>query len=321
MMPLSADGKVPLSLVPSVGLFFRVVALNTLGTLPGYCGLVDRHKLLGFEIEAWPQFRIGGSLWPSGALLGKWLLENKDLFLYHFGGDDTQPKRGGRSSSTSSSAYLELGAGVGLPSLVVAREFKPKLVTVTDYADLMPLMQRNLELNFGIGSGASCDKNPATSTSTDIKERKQEPGVIEVEEDNSAAARIIEARALDWAGCGADKYPTRRGYDVLLGADIVYAEEQDPLVNVLEGFFLNEAPREELQLPGVDEKGGQERGMGKSSLPLEDFFRAVRERIEGKDSNEGSVGGVVEDGAGLSPEEIEVQEKIEEHDQEMLRVE
>lgn len=44
----------------------------TKGGLPGYCGLVEREVRMGFQIELWPQFRIGGSLWPSGEVLGQW---------------------------------------------------------------------------------------------------------------------------------------------------------------------------------------------------------------------------------------------------------
>jgi hypothetical protein len=42
------------------------------GGLPGYCGLVEREEKLGFVLETWPQYRIGGSLWPSGEILGMW---------------------------------------------------------------------------------------------------------------------------------------------------------------------------------------------------------------------------------------------------------
>ena len=43
--------------------------------LPGYCGLVEIEEHLGVKIELWPQFRIGGSLWPSGKLLGQFMIE------------------------------------------------------------------------------------------------------------------------------------------------------------------------------------------------------------------------------------------------------
>ena len=36
-----------------------------------------------------------------------------------------------------------------MPSLVITKYLQPRLVTVTDYGDLVALMQRNIELNFG----------------------------------------------------------------------------------------------------------------------------------------------------------------------------
>ncbi|CAD7945060.1 unnamed protein product [Amoebophrya sp. A120] len=296
---------------------------GTHGALPGYCGMVDRQKVLGFELEAWPQFRIGGSLWPSGALLGQWLKEKQHLF-------------------PEGADYLELGAGVGLPSLVVAKHLRPGIVTVTDYADLVPLIQRNLELNFcdeetaafataqqeqakvlhSASSGASTSLNKkislgatsgaehqqvdhttttlATSTRTqslkitDQAGEGEEEKPVPLEEADGAprggGARVegitlktptgadeqehfpnddvpnaavsssacsdapfIEAKALDWGSTTEKAYPSgfTSGYDFLLGADIIYVEEQDPLISVLEAFFLNSPPKPENSTTGA----------------------------------------------------------------------
>ncbi|CAD7950949.1 unnamed protein product [Amoebophrya sp. A25] len=281
---------------------------GAVGTLPGYCGMVERKKILGFELEAWPQFRIGGSLWPSGSLLAQWLRENSDLF-------------------PAQADYVELGAGVGLPSLVVTRYLQPRLVTLTDYADLVPLMQKQLELNFdpsedkkgkdlgenkiaeevkaegqataevvqpdaakqqeGGTASASCSTvvstrregavvvghlhggdgrfNPPTKEAASSGSRANSKnraaassGSLNLQVGGSTASSscssirddascsgedfqtLVEARPLDWASCTEDCYPlphNLRGYDFVLGADIVYVEEQDPLIQVLEAFF------------------------------------------------------------------------------------
>jgi len=179
--------------------------------LPGYCGAVERKKnVMGsIELELWPQFRIGGSLWPSGFLLAHFLKRTqKELNL-----------------PLKSKKVIELGAGPALPGLIAAKYLDVGEVTLTDYPELVPLMQKNVDLN-GVGEVAVC-------------------------------------QTLDWANCGdaewvgvtsqADDCHTlaeekteflRGRFDVVLGADIIYVEEQDPLIQALE-VLLEEGREEE----------------------------------------------------------------------------
>eukprot|EP00434_Breviolum_minutum_P009125 symbB.v1.2.008038.t1/scaffold490.1/size198488/9 len=81
------------------------------------------------QIETWPTYRIGSSIWPSGFLLAKALAEGAVVFQHPW----------------SSMKVLELGAGPGLPGLAAAK--MGARVTLTDYDELVPLMERNIGHN------------------------------------------------------------------------------------------------------------------------------------------------------------------------------
>mmetsp|Transcript_46620 Transcript_46620/g.110867 ORF Transcript_46620/g.110867 Transcript_46620/m.110867 type:complete len:281 (-) Transcript_46620:104-946(-) len=160
------------------------------GGLPGYCGLIKRDMLqfgdCSLHIETWPDYRIGAVHWPSGRLLARALAEGAL--------PEVLP-------SVEGCSVVELGAGPGLPGLVAA-SLKATSVVLTDYAELVPLAERNVELN---GLEASCS-----------------------------------AEALDWFGAEASKLSVRSRaaaelppLDIVLAADVVYVEEQEPLVSAL----------------------------------------------------------------------------------------
>eukprot|EP00397_Hematodinium_sp_SG-2012_P066453 GEMP01099652.1.p1 GENE.GEMP01099652.1~~GEMP01099652.1.p1 ORF type:complete len:211 (+),score=34.28 GEMP01099652.1:30-635(+) len=151
---------------------------QNLGGLPGYVGLVEKEtREVGLNaplvIESWPQFRIGTSLWPSGALLAR-ALATDALDLHR---------------SLSGARVLELGAGVGLPSMVCAKKGAVE-VCITDCEDLVPLIKNNIAIN-------------------------------------SPWEREIYAKVLDWSNAEASGV-TESAWDFVIAADVVYVELMNP---------------------------------------------------------------------------------------------
>ncbi|CAJ1442356.1 unnamed protein product [Effrenium voratum] len=137
------------------------------------------------HIETWPNFRVGSSAWPSGFLLAQALAE----------GLAGLPSVGGRR-------VAELGAGPGLPGLAAAK-LGATQVLLTDYDELVPLLQRNI-LHNGLSN--------------------------------------CHAEAFDWQLAAGSDLATRDGVplDIILAADVVYFEEQDPLVDALKELMVPE---------------------------------------------------------------------------------
>lgn len=172
--------------------------------LPGYCGIVTEDIFefgaLSLKIEAWPNFRIGGSLWPSGLLLAHALVEasGKGNQIVDATGKLAElPMVKGRRCA-------EIGAGIGLPGLIAAKLGTASMV-VTDRSELVPLLERNIQLN-------------------DLS-------------DNCTA------EALDWSVVESSTLFSAAGQgsatplDVILAADVIYYEEQDPLAQALQALM------------------------------------------------------------------------------------
>lgn len=106
----------------------------------------------------------------------------------------------------STESVIELGAGTGLCGIFLAKLTKCQ-VEITDLPLLMPLMQRNIALNFS-------DSMPSISES----DRKILHG-----RDSPKALGLCEARVLDWG----DRNDGRK-YPVIIGADVV-ASLYDPI--------------------------------------------------------------------------------------------
>uniref|UniRef100_A0A7S0B7M7 Calmodulin-lysine N-methyltransferase n=1 Tax=Pyrodinium bahamense TaxID=73915 RepID=A0A7S0B7M7_9DINO len=156
------------------------------GGLPSYVGMVKRDEVqlgsLTLQIETWPDYRIGSSVWPSGVLLAHALAT----------GAAGLP-------AVCDLRVAELGAGPGLPGLVCGL-LGALSVTLTDRTELVPLLDRNVELN---GLSGACG-----------------------------------AQALDWSW--AHRSPLAAAgssavgpLDLLLAADVVYFEEQEPLLDAI----------------------------------------------------------------------------------------
>mmetsp|Transcript_34454 Transcript_34454/g.75396 ORF Transcript_34454/g.75396 Transcript_34454/m.75396 type:complete len:336 (+) Transcript_34454:3-1010(+) len=163
---------------------------TNLGGLPGYIGLVERKSVdVGLKeplkYEEWSAFRIGSTLWPSGALLARALAAGAVK------GVDVVGKR-----------CAEVGAGVGLPGLA-AGVLGAREVVLTDRNDLVELMEKCIESNGLSGN--------------------------------------VKAAELDWAvtenqtssSLGLGEEP----FDYVFGADVVYMEEQEPLLDCLRALM------------------------------------------------------------------------------------
>mmetsp|Transcript_56284 Transcript_56284/g.163181 ORF Transcript_56284/g.163181 Transcript_56284/m.163181 type:complete len:254 (-) Transcript_56284:82-843(-) len=176
-------------------------------------------------METWPSYRLGSSLWPSGALLALALAERLPGL----------PEVAGRS-------VAELGAGPGLPGLVCAKLLGAAEVSITDRADLVPLIARNIELN---GVAPNC---------------RAEALDWDLAYDSPLAARCREA-----AG--------RAPLDVVLAADVVYFEEQDPLVEALSALL---APRQTVLVLAYRERTAADRAyVDGVILPKLDYTRLM----------------------------------------------
>eukprot|EP00928_Gymnodinium_smaydae_P082043 TRINITY_DN65476_c0_g1_i1.p1 TRINITY_DN65476_c0_g1~~TRINITY_DN65476_c0_g1_i1.p1 ORF type:complete len:265 (+),score=42.80 TRINITY_DN65476_c0_g1_i1:77-871(+) len=157
------------------------------GGLPGYVGMVTREQMqfasVSLEIETWPDYRIGAMHWPSGRLLARALAEASDVL----------PPIAGRS-------VVELGAGPGLPGLVCAK-LGASSVVLTDLIELVPLMDRNIELN--------------------------------------SMEAVVRSETLDWLKASESPLAAKNRaanappLDLLVAADVVYVEEQEPLMGAM----------------------------------------------------------------------------------------
>ncbi|KAF4757073.1 hypothetical protein FOZ63_023534 [Perkinsus olseni] len=119
---------------------------------------------------------IAAVLWPSGRLLARAIIE-------------------GRVSLPSHGRVIEIGAGVGLPSLAAAKKYPELDVTVTDRPEVLGLISANIEAN-GLQGHA-------------------------------------RAEAFDWSNRAHHDKIRAQKWDVVLAADVVYFEEQDPLLYAL----------------------------------------------------------------------------------------
>ncbi|KAF4662042.1 hypothetical protein FOZ61_002793 [Perkinsus olseni] len=119
---------------------------------------------------------IAAVLWPSGRLLARAIIE-------------------GRVPLPSRGRVIEIGAGVGLPSLAAAKKYPELDVTVTDRPEVRGLISANIEAN-GLQGHA-------------------------------------RAEAFDWSNRAHHGKIRAQKWDVVLAADVVYFEEQDPLLYAL----------------------------------------------------------------------------------------
>lgn len=150
-------------------------------------GRVEQHSELivgpiTLTLETWCNTLVGGVYWPSGMLLAKALAE----------GFVGLPNVRGQQ-------ILELGAGPGLPSLVCGL-LGATAVHISDRGDLVPLIERNIELNHLSKNCHACDLDWLQASQSPLAFRNRK-----------------------------DAGPL----DIVIAADVVYFEEQEPLLGAL----------------------------------------------------------------------------------------
>eukprot|EP00929_Paragymnodinium_shiwhaense_P006785 TRINITY_DN110744_c0_g1_i1.p1 TRINITY_DN110744_c0_g1~~TRINITY_DN110744_c0_g1_i1.p1 ORF type:complete len:277 (-),score=54.84 TRINITY_DN110744_c0_g1_i1:8-838(-) len=134
----------------------------------------------------------------------------------------------------------ELGAGPGLPSLVCGK-LGAKSVTLTDLVELVPLMEKNIRLN---ALDASCSADTLDWLKAD---------------KSSLAA----------ANCRDTDGPL----DIVLAADVVYVEEQEPLMGAL--LALMEPMHTWLVLAYLNRNPGDREYLNTRILPRLDSVRSA----------------------------------------------
>jgi Lysine methyltransferase len=108
----------------------------------------------------------------------------------------------------SNLSIVELGAGTGLCGILLAHHL-PCHVEITDLPSLLPLMQHNVELNFGAVNDSS--RQDKQILFDGMMNKKYQSG--------SCEAKVLEWGTQSWAG---------KKYHIILGADIV-ASLYDPI--------------------------------------------------------------------------------------------
>ena len=138
----------------------------------------------------------GQVLWPSAATLSKYIIDHSDMF--------------------KGKTFIELGAGVGLCSLIASQY--AKMGIVTDYkAEVMDCINKNI---------------------TEFKSGLLLPSILEW--------GVTKYSALKLSGIEESKHEEiLKGVDIIMGADIVYWEESiKPLISTLRDIsgFCNKKP-------------------------------------------------------------------------------
>jgi len=141
-----------------------------------------------FTLEQSPESdHLGTTVWDSSIVLAKYLEKNA--------------KNGPFSRSALRGArVMELGSGVGLAGMTVAL-LGPASVTLSDTAELLPLLQRNVDHNLG---------------KHNMKENglsRQHPKA----QGNIPKPKVVE---LDW--CSAPQRSAHGTFDFIVAADCVY---------------------------------------------------------------------------------------------------
>lgn len=147
---------------------------------------------------------IGGKLWDASLLMSSWVLENPSYF--------PRPGPGRRRPR-----ILELGAGLGLVGLVVARALQAVAVTLSDYDTAVLLnLSKNIDLNFPSGG----DTPPETAL---IDFRDFGRGVFAPHAASGERCEGVQRRMSSLLGA----------FDMIVASDVIYSEYHAELATVI----------------------------------------------------------------------------------------
>lgn len=116
---------------------------------------------------------VGLRVWPGALRLSRFLLRHPEF--------------------VENKIVLELGCGVGLPGLTVARFCNPTSVLLTDRASMGPVVSAAVEHN--------------------------------------GVSGLAQFQPFDWGSAEDLQKYNQHTFDVVIGTELVYAEEQEPLAN------------------------------------------------------------------------------------------
>ena len=171
----------------------------------------------GLRVQTLPvAATIGGKLWDASLLLSAWILEcglaSESGAAPHF----PPPAAAGARAPR----VLELGAGLGIAGLVLAKAFPHLRITLSDYD---PALLANLEHNVALNAAAG----GAASAALDV-------AAVDFRDFTRAAAGSVPPRYAEAGLCG---------YDLLLGSDIVYDAYHGQLAQVVLSLLAPPAER------------------------------------------------------------------------------
>jgi Lysine methyltransferase len=118
---------------------------------------------------------------------------------------------------------LELGAGLGLPSIVTAKHGWNCIATEHDRA-VIPLLEKNVRRN-NVLVASSLSSSPSSSSSSSPS--VDQPQASFLKRDDESGAAVIAIESLDWTSSPdqvralATKYPPA---DLIVASDLVYAQ-------------------------------------------------------------------------------------------------
>ena len=160
------------------------------------------------QVTEWQDSVLGGRLWPSGVCLAHWFgsgqyIEDLAASCVTTGCVKTDSQNDAIEKTDSEKclkefSILEIGAGVGLPGIAAAKCGAARYVSITDRDDLLALAQQNVDIN-GVGD-------------------------------------VVKVQELDWFAVESSEV-VKDEFDLVIGADIVYWEEQDPLMHCLKDLM------------------------------------------------------------------------------------
>jgi hypothetical protein len=164
----------------------------------------------------------GATTWDSSIALVEYLIE-KEIIVHGKDAHTIFP-----SSLFEGAKVLELGAGLGLPSMVLGKlGFH---ITASERSIMLPLLKMNIEHNhLGVAEGSTVEvSNIAADRTPRMNPSSYHLNSSEIPErsDCDRAPEMVRIKMLDWMDC--DLTNLQQGeYDVIMGADLIFPANRE----------------------------------------------------------------------------------------------